>query len=124
MTIFPNLKEYTQLLPVSMVGLLSGVVSYYGAESRNLKEAFRIVITSMFLTLMVYSILSATDLPYLARVGISAFIGYFGVDKAIELVQNILAFRNNNNKKWRFIMGAEALVIGLIIIGFITYLAN
>lgn len=98
MTIFPNLKEYTQLLPVSIVGILSGVVSYYGAESRNLKEAFRIVITSMFLTLMVYSILSATDLPYLARVGISAFLGYFGVDKAIELVQNILAFKNNNKK--------------------------
>lgn len=93
MVIFPNLKEYIQLLPVSAVGLLSGFIRYYSGEKRNLKEALKIVVTSVFLTLIAYSILTAIDLPYLARVGISAFVGHFGVDRAIELVQKMMSVK-------------------------------
>ena len=92
----PNYREYFQLLPISIVGILAGVVSYYGSEGKQIKEALKIVVTSMFLTIVVYSLLSATDLPYLAKVGVSACVGYFGVEKAIELVQKILALKNNN----------------------------
>lgn len=92
----PNYREYFQLLPISIVGILAGVVSYYTAEYKEFKEALKVVITSVFLTIVVYSLLSATDLPYLAKVGISACVGYFGVEKAIELVQKIISLKNNN----------------------------
>ena len=93
MFIFPNLREYIQLLPVSIVGILSGFIRYYSGEKRNLKEALKMIFTVIFLTLIAYSILTAVDLPYLARVGISVFVGHFGVDKAIELVQKIMSVK-------------------------------
>lgn len=90
------IREYIQLMPICAVGLLAGVIAYYSGENRDIRVAVRAIITSAFLTIITFSILSATDLPYLAKVGVSACIGYFGIDKAIELVQKILALKNNN----------------------------
>lgn len=101
--IFPNIKHYTQLLPVCFVGIFAGIVNYLQVEKtecalddrHNIKATIKTIITSTFLTLLTYSILTATDLPYLACVGVSAAVGYFGFDKAIELVQKIIALRGS-----------------------------
>lgn len=101
--IFPNLKHYTQLLPVCFVGIFAGIVNYLQVKRNdcdlddryNIKATLKTVITSTFLTLLTYSILTATNLPYLACVGISATVGYFGLDKAIEIVQKIISLRSN-----------------------------
>ena len=95
--LFPNINKYLELMPVMLMGLLSGVVSYFNdgsAESKvAYKHAIKSIVTCAFLAILAYSILSATDLPYLAKVGISCAIGYFGIDKAIELVQKIIALK-------------------------------
>lgn len=95
--LFPNIGKYLELMPVMLMGLLSGVVSYFNdgsAESKvAYKHAIKSILTCAFLAILSYSILSATDLPYLAKVGISCAIGYFGIDKAIELVQKIIALK-------------------------------
>lgn len=98
---FPNITHYLQLLPVSLVAILAGVVNYLGQDycHKSKMQTFKVVCTSAFLALLTYSILTATDLPYLAKVGISAAVGYFGIDKAIELVQKLLSLRNNNPDK-------------------------
>ena len=95
--LFPNINKYLELMPVMLMGLLSGVVSYFNDGSTESKVAYKhaikSIVTCAFLAILAYSILSATDLPYLAKVGISCAIGYFGIDKAIELVQKIIALK-------------------------------
>lgn len=101
--LFPNLKHYTQLIPVCFVGLLVGLVNYMQYtpqdcdmnDKSGIKRTIKTILTSTFLTLLTYSILTATNLPYLACVGISAAVGYFGFDKAIEIVQKIIALKSN-----------------------------
>ncbi|WP_066389548.1 phage holin family protein [Helicobacter himalayensis] len=98
---FPNLTYYMELLPVSVVALLAGCMNYLGQEkgNRDLKLSLKIVATSAFLALITFSILSATDLPYLAQVGLSAAVGYFGIDNAIEIVQKLIALKSNKGEK-------------------------
>ncbi|WP_104732688.1 phage holin family protein [Helicobacter salomonis] len=83
-------EELLELLPIMLIGLLSGALSYFNGENVSLKKAFVVVCTSSFICLCVYSMLSATNLPYLAKVGLSASVGYFGIDKALEILKNIL----------------------------------
>ena len=61
----------------------------------GIKEALKRIIISSFLCIVTYSILSATDLPYLAKVGISACVGFLGLDKAINLVKEIISLRRS-----------------------------
>lgn len=95
MDLFTHFKllEYLQLLPIGLIGLLAGVLKYFSDTNTSLRRACVIVATSSFICLCVFSLLSATTLPYLARVGLSASVGYFGIDKAIDLVKNILSLR-------------------------------
>lgn len=88
--IFPNLKHYIELIPVCMVGLFSGAAGYYGdgEQEKSGKRAIKSLITSSFLCVMAYSMLTALDsIPYLARVGIAAAIGYFGIERALEIIK-------------------------------------
>lgn len=94
--LFPNIHKYLELMPVCLMGVLSGIVSYFnsgGAKDNAYKQAVKSILTCAFLAILAYSILSASDLPYLAKVGISCAIGYFGIDKAIEIVQKIIALK-------------------------------
>ncbi|MCX2717817.1 phage holin family protein [Helicobacter sp. MIT 21-1697] len=99
------IEHYIELLPIALVGILAGIVSFFNEESQeqaqhrsSLKVALKSLLTSSFLCVIVYAVLSATDLPYLARVGISAAIGFFGVEKAISLAKELLAFKNGRSK--------------------------
>ena len=99
------IEHYIELLPIAVVGLLAGIVSFFNEEAQEgaehchpFKAALKSLLTSSFLCVMVYALLSATDLPYLARVGISAAIGFFGVEKAISLAKELLAFKNGRSK--------------------------
>lgn len=94
-----DLSSFLPLVPILFVGILSGIFGYINSECNNLKSAIKIVSTSAFLSLIAFCILSATDLPYLAKVGCSAGIGYFGIDKALELIAKMLSFKNAPNKE-------------------------
>lgn len=99
-----NLVLYAELLPIFIVGLVSGVVAYMKTEPNardTNREVFKIFFTSVFLAMVVYAILTATDLPYLARVGISAGVGGLGIDGFLEIVNKILGLKNGNPDKRR-----------------------
>lgn len=91
-----SLNSYLELLPIALVGLLAG---FMGAldNSEDIRKCFKIaikrIVLSSFLCVVAYSILSATDLPYLARVGISACIGFLGIEKAISYAKELISFR-------------------------------
>lgn len=90
--IFPNLKHYLELVPICMVGLIAGVASYFGDgdEQRCLTRGIKAIITSTFLCIVTYSMLAMVEgIPYLAKVGVGATIGYFGIDKTIDLLQKL-----------------------------------
>lgn len=95
--LFPNIGKYLELLPVFVIGLCSGIVAFFSDKSGDHTKfyAIKCIVTSAFITIMMYSILAATDLPYLAKVGISCAVGFFGVDKAIEIAQTLIAMRGS-----------------------------
>ncbi|BCD50247.1 phage holin family protein [Helicobacter suis] len=88
-----KLQEYAELLPIGLIGIVGGTLNYFSSGSKGLKHAFKFACVSGFISLCVFTMLSATDLPYMAKVGFSASVGYFGIDKAIEVVKNILSIR-------------------------------
>lgn len=94
-----SLNQYLDLLPIMLVGLLAGFMSALD-NSEDIKKCFKIaikrIILSIFLCVVAYSILSATDLPYLARVGISACIGFLGIERAIAYAKEILSFKRGD----------------------------
>jgi len=94
---FENIKDYLVLIPIVFIGLLAGFIKYLNANDEDKdtkKEVFKIFVMSVFISVVCFSILTAIEsLPYLAKVGISAFAGYFGIDKTIEYIQKILNLR-------------------------------
>lgn len=95
--IFPNLKHYLELVPICMVGLIAGVASYFGDgdEQRCFRRGFKAIITSTFLCVVTYAMLGMIEgIPYLAKVGVGATIGYFGIDKTIELLHKLKGVKN------------------------------
>lgn len=95
--ILTQFSDFKELIPILFVGLFAGLASYYADDSN--KKIAKIIITSTFLTLLVFTILTAADLPYLARVGISAGAGYFGIDKSLELIQRLLSLKNQRKEE-------------------------
>lgn len=93
--LFPNLPAYLELVPVFIIGLCSGLVAFFSDKTEQPTKfyAFKSIITSAFITIVMYGILSATDLPYLAKVAIACAVGFFGVDRAIEIVQKLIALK-------------------------------
>ena len=95
--IFPHLPDYLELVPVFVIGLCSGLVAFFSDKSDNYTKfyAFKSILTSAFLTIVMYGILSSTDLPYLAKVMFSCAVGFFGVDRAIEIAQKLIAMKGS-----------------------------
>lgn len=90
--------EYLELIPIALVGLLAGFMGALDNKDcikAGIKEAIKRIVISSFLCIVTYSILSATDLPYLAKVGISACVGFLGLDKAIKLVKEIISLKRS-----------------------------
>ena len=90
--------EYLELIPIALVGLLAGFMGALDNKDcikAGIKEAIKRIVISSFLCIVTYSILSATDLPYLAKVGVSACVGFLGLDKAIKLVKEIVSLRRS-----------------------------
>ncbi|TSA80118.1 hypothetical protein FNE76_07615 [Helicobacter mehlei] len=88
-----HLEEMLELIPIALVGLLAGGLNYFNNAEQSARNALVVVLTSSFLCICAFGILSATDLPYLAKVGVSAAIGYLGLDNALEVVKKILGLR-------------------------------
>ncbi|WP_163532237.1 phage holin family protein [Helicobacter suis] len=88
-----KLQQYAELLPIGLIGIVAGTLNYFSSNNKGLKHAAKFACVSGFISLCVFSMLSATDLPYMAKVGISASVGYFGIDKAIDIVKNIFSIR-------------------------------
>lgn len=96
-------NEFKPLLPLFLVGILSGGMRLLNAptdERDTALEIIKIMLTSLFLTIICFMILTSIDsLPYLAKVGISAFVGYFGIDKALEFARKLLELRGQPKPK-------------------------
>lgn len=88
--------EYTTLIPIAFIGAMMGLIRYVGLDepSKSKKELIKTILTSLALATIVFSILTAIEsLPYLAKVGISASVAFFGIDKAIEIIQKLISLR-------------------------------
>ena len=88
-----HVEEFLELVPIGLIGILAGGLNYFNSPHETIRHALVVVITSAFLCICAFAMLSATDLAYLAKVGISAAVGYLGLDNAVEVVKKILSLR-------------------------------
>lgn len=99
-----EIEELVSLLPILIISFFVGLASFFTQKEAGIDKSvmimnlFKQVLMSIVLCLIVYSILTMSDLPYLAKIGISCAVGFFGIDKALSIVQNILNLKNSNNK--------------------------
>lgn len=86
-------NEYIlELLPVVSAGLIASVISYLKGMSKE--KRFEDILVGTFLCVVIYLILSITDYPYTAKIGISSAIAFLGIDKTLDIVHKIFNFRN------------------------------
>ena len=88
-----EIEQLLSLIPIFLIGILVGVSSYLTQETetkKTFKYLLKQVLLSVSLCLIVFSLLSISELPYLAKIGISCAFGFFGIDKALDIVKNIL----------------------------------
>lgn len=92
--LLPNLDKYLELIPVAFMALTTGAVSYFNSDEKSgIKQAIKSITYCAIIAILTYSMLSATDLPYLAKVGISCSLGFFGVDKALDIVSRVIELK-------------------------------
>lgn len=101
-TLFENLDKLIELIPIAIIGLLVGGVSYFTENDKNdedssLKDALKHTIYALAVCVIVYACLDATDLPYIARVGIASAASFFGLDNVIKICQDLISFRSGRN---------------------------
>lgn len=89
--------ELLEFVPIIIVGFLGGFISYNKETDRefSFKEAFFHILTAIFTTAIVFSLMDLTDWSYLAKMGISAGIGFLGIDKAFELAEKVMNIRRH-----------------------------
>ena len=98
-------EQLISLAPILIISFFVGVASFFTQQEKEvdraemIKNLLKQVLLSIVLCVIVYSILSATDLPYLAKIGISCEVGFFGIDKALSIVQSILNLKSPKNEK-------------------------
>lgn len=94
------LAQYAELIPIALVGALSGFMCILDSKdlSVGIKGALRRILVSSFLCALTYAILSTTELPYLARVGISACVAFLGFERAISYVKEFLEMRKGGRR--------------------------
>lgn len=97
-------EQLISLVPILIISFFVGLASFFTQHEKGvskvdiIKSLIKQVLLSIVLCLTVYSILSASDLPYLAKIGISCAVGFFGIDKALSIIQSILSLKNSNTR--------------------------
>ncbi len=89
------------VVPCLVLGLLVGVANYFKEFSHddNAKPSFRKFLGVFFsggvISFISYALLSEffSGMGYLARLAIASAIAFFGVDKALEMLQKIANLR-------------------------------
>lgn len=100
-----ELEQLISLSPILIIGLFIGMASFFSQQQGNiskktmLKQLTRDVLTSVILCFIVYTMLSLTEFPYMAKIGIASAIGFFGIDNAIVIIQKILSLKDHKNNQ-------------------------
>lgn len=101
-----EIEQIISLIPLLVIGIFVGIAGYFSnfdkenQEKENSARAFfKHLIVSSAICLIVYSILSATELPYLAKLGVSCAFAFFGIDKALSIIRDIINLRGSKNEK-------------------------
>lgn len=105
-----EVEQILSLLPILVISVMVGLASYFTKSNENIenenedssekpyKVFFKQMTLSITICIMVYSILSATDLPYLAKIGISSAMAFFGIEQALNIIQTIISLKNGNKE--------------------------
>lgn len=109
--LYINLIKLVELLPIAIIGLLVGGISYFAdkeednkngeddnkckkEKEKNLKDAVAHTFYSLVVCVIIYACLDATDLPYLAKVGVASAVSFFGIDNIMSIVERVIALRS------------------------------
>ena len=106
---------FLEFLPLCVLGLFCGIVRFARGENELLTHeeqdenkvkktrfyrAIDVVLTSSFLAFISYACLSFfTELTYIFKVGISAAIALFGIDKVLDIVQRVISLKQGGGNK-------------------------
>lgn len=89
---------YFELAPIILLGIFAGLAKFFARDDDPQAEArwrdfFYHSISSMVVCVIIYALLDSTNLSYMSRFAVAGLVAFFGIDKAIDYAQKILALR-------------------------------
>lgn len=76
-------------LPIAIIAIGCGIVKLTGEAKTSLREQINAFTGGIILCICIFLALSYLDLEYNVRVGLSGFLTFIGLDKAIEYFNKI-----------------------------------
>lgn len=89
---------YFELAPIILLGIFAGLAKFFARDDdpqaeANWRDFFYHAISSMVVCVIIYALLDSTNLSYMSRFAVAGLVAFFGIDKAIDYAQKILALR-------------------------------
>lgn len=78
-----------EFLPIAIIAIGCGIVKLTGEAKSSLREQINAFTGGIILCVCIFLALSYLDLEYNVRVGVSGFLTFIGLDKAIEYFNKI-----------------------------------
>ena len=94
--------EVWAILPCILLGVFCGIGSYFNnfLHDENFKPSVRKVVASAFSSaitaFIIFAILDTTDFSFMVKLAISSGVAFFGIDKALDIVQKLMNLRKSN----------------------------
>lgn len=86
-----RIDVFLELVPLLLVGLFAGIISFFNCNAGFQLKVFIVkCLTSMFICACIYALLDLIQITYMAKIGISAFVGFMGLDTSIGYLDKLL----------------------------------
>lgn len=95
--------EIWSILPCILLGVFCGIGSYFNnfLHEENFKPSFRKFVASAFssaiTSFIIFAILDHTGFSFMTKLAISCGVAFFGIDKALDIVQKLMNLRSGRN---------------------------
>ena len=90
-----NLEQLIEMLPIAIIGLVSGIMHELNTSKEDKQFAKTALITSFF-SVMIFLILDLTELSEEVKLGVCGLVGFVGFDKAFEIFEKFLNLKRRS----------------------------
>lgn len=99
-----SFDEYLAIIPCILLGFLVGIANYLkpflvdDEYKGTWRKLFASALSSAVISFMIFAILDDTNLTFMTKLAISCAVAFFGIEKAIDLVERLLSLQKRGGQ--------------------------